>query len=360
MALKNKRNILSFDRTKETYLSKISYQASGSQKGVLLSIGNFENFCMQQYGKANIIPDLLESTEVERFDTLQLWINYMNNTPTKRTNKPLDPATVKMYFSRVKVYLHYMGIKLDVQDVKHELSFKRVSEEEKYGLTLDDINKILDGIYYPMKVQLMCQLSSLMRVGEIVQLRKNHLVLDKENIIVKIPSEIAKLKKARTTFFSKEASDLLRPKLKTLSANDLVFGSNDDGILAEQNASQILRRHLKRIGLDMKNSKDLNDITTHSFRAYGITKLSRHDANFAKRLAGQKGYLDQYDRLSQDEKLALYEKYEHELTIDQRKKDKMRIEKLEEKIGNNAQKDDVIKDLMARIDLLEKYANLKT
>jgi len=360
MALKNKRNLLSFDRTKETYLSKISYQASGSQKGVLLSIGNFENFCMQEYGKANIIPDLLESTEVERFDTLQLWINYMNNTPTKRTNKPLDPATVKMYFSRVKVYLHYMGIKLDVQDVKHELSFKRVSEEEKYGLTLDDINKILDGIYYPMKVQLMCQLSSLMRVGEIVQLRKNHLVLDKENIIVKIPSEIAKLKKARTTFFSKEASDLLRPKLKTLSANDLVFGSNDDGILAEQNASQILRRHLKRIGLDMKNSKDLNDITTHSFRAYGITKLSRHDENFAKKIAGQKGYLLQYDRLSQDDKLELYEKYEHELTIDQTKKDKMRIEKLEEKIGNNAQKDDVIKDLMARIDLLEKYANLKT
>jgi integrase len=360
MALKNKRNILSFDRTKETYLSKISYQASGSQKGVLLSIGNFENFCMQEYGKANIITDLLESTEVERFDTLQLWINYMNNTPTKRTNKPLDPATVKMYFSRVKVYLHYMGIKLDVQDVKHELSFKRVSEEEKYGLTLDDINKILDGIYYPMKVQLMCQLSSLMRVGEIVQLRKNHLVLDKENIIVKIPSEIAKLKKARTTFFSKEASDLLRPKLKTLSANDLVFGSNDDGILAEQNASQILRRHLKRIGLDMKNSKDLNDITTHSFRAYGITKLSRHDENFAKKIAGQKGYLLQYDRLSQDDKLELYEKYEHELTIDQTKKDKMRIEKLEEKIGNNAQKDDVIKDLMARIDLLEKYANLKT
>ena len=69
MALKTKKNVLSFNRTKETYLSKISNQASGSQKGVLLSIGNFENFCMQQYGKANIIPDLLESTEVERFDT---------------------------------------------------------------------------------------------------------------------------------------------------------------------------------------------------------------------------------------------------------------------------------------------------
>ena len=355
MELKTKRNVLSFNRTKETYLSKISNQASGSQKGVLLSIGNFENFCMQQYGKANIIPDLLESTEVERFDTLQLWVNYMNNTPTKNTGKPLEPATVKMYFSRVKVYLHYMGIKLDVQDVKHELSFKRVPQEEKYGLTLDDINKILDGIYYSMKVQLMCQLSSLMRIGELVQIRKKHLVLDNENIIVKLPSEIAKLKKARTTFFSKEASDLLRPKLKTLSANDLVFGSNENHLLAEQNAGQILRRHLKRIGMDMKNSKDLNEINTHSFRAYGITKLSRYDSNFAKRLAGQKGYLDQYDRLSQDEKLELYEKYEHELTIDQRKRDKMIIAKLENEVASSSDKDERIEILEGKLAKFEEF-----
>ena len=273
MELKNKKNVLSFSRTKETYLSKISNQASGSQKGVLLSIGNFENFCMQEYGKANVIPDLLESTEEQRIDTLQLWINYMNDVPTKNTGRPLDPSTIKMYFSRVKVYLHYMGIKLDVQDVKHELSFKRVPQEEKYGLTLDDITKILDGIYYPMKVQLMCQLSSLMRVGEIVQLRKNHLVLDKENIIVKIPSEIAKLKKARTTFFSKEASDLLRPKLKTLSANDLVFGSNDDGILAEQNAGQILRRHLKRIGLDIFGTDQVWSMALELTKAHFFNKL---------------------------------------------------------------------------------------
>ena len=165
MDLKKENNILSNVRTKETYRSKILSQSRGSQSGVFLTIANFENYCMQQYGKPNIIPDMLESTEIERIDTLQLWINYMSEVPSKRSGKPLDPATVKMYFSRVKVYLHYMGIKLDAQDVKHELSFRRVSEEEKYGLTLDDVNKILDGIYYPMKVQLTCQLSSLMRVN---------------------------------------------------------------------------------------------------------------------------------------------------------------------------------------------------
>ena len=98
MELKKQKNVLSNARTKETYRSKISYQSKGSQSGVFLSIGNFENYCMQQYGKPNIVPDMLESTEIERFDTLQLWINYMNDVPTKRTGKPLDPATVAMYF----------------------------------------------------------------------------------------------------------------------------------------------------------------------------------------------------------------------------------------------------------------------
>ncbi len=315
--------LLTNTRTKETYRSKIESQSKGSQAGIFLSIDNFESFCMQEKGKSNIIPDMLKATEIEVFDLLQQWISYMNQN--------LAPSTVKMYFSRVRVYLHYMGIKLDAQDVKHELSFRRIPQEEKYGLSIDVIQNILDGIYYPMKVQLMCQLSSLMRIGEIVQLRKKHLILDKQNIIVKIPSEVAKLQKARTTFFSKEASALLRPSLKILSDNDLVFGSNDNFLLAEQNSGQILRRHLKRIGLNMKTSRTfLNEINTHSFRAFGITKLSRHDPNFAKRLAGQKGYLDTYDRLALDEKLALYQKFEYELTIDQTKKDKVKIEQLEE------------------------------
>ena len=285
---------------------------------------------MQELGQANIIPDMLKATDDEVYDILQNWISYMNKMPTKRTGKSLDPATVKMYFSRVNVYLRYMGIKLHAEDVKAELTFKRVSQEEKYVLQLDDIKKFLDNIYFPMKVQLLCQLSSLMRIGELVQLRNKHLILDKQNIVVKIPSAIAKLKKARITIFSKEASVMLRPKLRELSDNDLVFGSSEKAILAEQNSGQILRRLLEKIGLDMKNSKANNEINTHSFRAYGITKLTRHDEAFAKKLAGQKGYLDQYDRMSDIEKLALYEKLEYELTIDQTKRDKVKIEQLEE------------------------------
>ena len=89
--------LLSNTRTKETFRSKIESQAEGSQSGVFLSINNFESFCMQEFGKPNIIPEMLKTTEDEVFDTLQLWINYINQN--------LTPSTVKMYFSRVRVYL---------------------------------------------------------------------------------------------------------------------------------------------------------------------------------------------------------------------------------------------------------------
>ena len=91
-----------------------------------------------------------------------------------------------------------------------------------------------------------------------------------------------------------------------------------------------MRRTLEKTGLNMRyDSNNRYMINTHSFRAYGITKISRHDPNFAKKLAGQKGYLDEYDRMNGDEKLALYQKIESDLIIDNTEKQKAEIKKLE-------------------------------
>ncbi len=328
--------ILSVTRTKETFKDRISSQKSGSQEGFWIAIDNFEKFSMEKHGKVNIVPDLLEATENEVFDTLQSWINW---------NSSRSPSTVIIYFSRLRKYLHYLGIRLDSQDVKNELEFKHRVDEELYGLSLDDIQKIFNNLDYPTKVLHTCQLSSLMRIGEIIQLRKKHLSLDKENIIVKIPPTIAKNNKGRTTFFSKEASTMLRPKLRTMSEDDLIFASNDNSRYAEINAQQKLRRAIIKVGLDMRyESTNRYFINTHSFRAYGITKLSRCDPNFAKKIAGQKGYLLQYDRMTDEEKLELYQKYEVELIIDNSLKQKAKIERLE------TEKDTEIKDLQTQLD----------
>lgn len=320
-------------RTKETFKDRISSQTSGSQDGCFIAIDNFEKYSMEKHGKVNIIPDLKQLDDESLYDVLQDWVNW---------NGSRSPSTVKIYFSRLKKYLHYMGLKLHDQDVKNELDFRAIISDELYGLTLDDIQKIFKQMRYKTRVQFICQMSGLMRIGETVQLRKKHLVLGNQNIIVKIPSHIAKFKKARTTFFSKEASKMLRPMLRNMDDNDLLFATNQNPRYAELNSEQILRRILSKVGLDMKyESTGRNMINTHSFRAYGITKLSRHDPNFAKKIAGQKGYLLQYDRITDEEKLELYQKYESDLIIDDTEKLKAEKQKLEsekeelEKTKNN-------------------------
>ena len=77
-----------------------------------------------------------------------------------------------------------------------------------------------------------------------------------------------------------------------------------------------LARTLARAGLDQKyETNGRNMISTHSFRAFFITRVSRHDPNLAKYFAGQKGYLMQYDRLSDEEKLEYYIKFEPSLLV---------------------------------------------
>ena len=317
-------------RTKESFKEKIQFLNEATKEAIGHLIHNFENFSMEKYGKVDLISDLKQAKDEELYDVLQNWINW---------NDKLSASTVRTYFSHLRKYLHYFGIKLNDQDIKAELTFKHKIQEERYGLKLSDIQSILKEMRYKNKVQYMCQLSSLMRIGEIIQLRKKHLILGQSNIIVKIPPTIAKFGKGRTTFFSKESSKLLLPMLKDKKDNDLVFGcSNDPNKSAYHNkvnsfssTKQVLRLAVKKVGLtETYESTKRYIINTHSFRAYGITKLSRHDPNFAKKIAGQKGYLLEYDRMDDEEKLNLYEKYETDLIIDTNEKQKAEIKKLEE------------------------------
>jgi len=326
-------------RNKDSFMRKIESLDDSTKSTYKIVLQNFENYCMQQTGKSNYVTELRDLDSDGIFDFLQGWIN---------SNSTLSSSTTRLYFSKLKKYLYHMGVKLHPQDIKEELNFKHSVQEDLYGLTLDDIQNIINSLRYKHKVQFICQLSSLMRISELIQLRKKHLISNGENIIVKIPASIAKFKKGRTTFFSKEASKLLRPILREKQDNDLIFGSSENKVNSKLNSEQILRKALIRIGLDMKyETTNRFMVNTHSFRAYGITKLSRHDPNLAKKIAGQKGYLDQYDRLTDEEKLELYEKFEIDLIIDNNLKLKKEKQILESKL-------ETTENLKVRIKALEQ------
>jgi len=96
----------------------------------------------------------------------------------------------------------------------------------------------------------------------------------------------------------------------------LVFGTGENPISSRVNKEAILRNALKKTGLDMKyDDTGRYQINTHSFRAYFITRVSRHDPNIAKKLSGEKGYLLQYDRLTDEEYIENYIKFEDDLIV---------------------------------------------
>jgi len=133
---------------------------------------------------------------------------------------------------------------------------------------------------------------------------------------LKIPPNIAKFKRGRTVVIGKEAGERIKQILKKIDDDELVFGTGENPISSRVNKEAILRNALIKIGLDMKyDDTGRFQINTHSFRAYFITRVSRHDANIAKKLAGEKGYLLQYDRLTDEEYVENYLKFEDDLTV---------------------------------------------
>ena len=300
-------------RSKDEFFEKISLKDHKTVTAYHNRIKSFE-----QYLSLKSIPfeELYLVSEEKLYDILQGFINWFA--------KNHSPNSVWNYTTSIRKYLHYRGVEITSDKFRENMELPVKGEKELYALQSHEIISILGQLRYKDQCLFLCQLSSGMRIGEIVQLRKKHLILDQERIIVKIPQEIAKFKRARTAIFSKESGIKLTPILKRIQDDDLVFGTSDDPRMSESNKEDILRRALNKCGLGMRyDDTGRYMINTHSFRAYFITKASRFDPNFAKKITGEKGYLLSYDRLTTDDYLELYLKMEQELLIyDHTKKDK--------------------------------------
>ena len=284
-------------RSLETYLKHISGQSGSTSISFRCAHKSFSGL----EGLIASNPD-----ENATYDALQEWINGMG----------LHPTTVRTYFSRIRQYLHYRGIKLDQLDIRQNLKFSTRYEEEMHPLDLEEFHLILEGCDQKRRILYLAQSSSGMRIGEMVRLRRKHLDTTRARITVRIPPTFTKTRRGRTTFFSSETARMLLPRLEGMSGSDLVFGGSEDSGRSAMTEIIYMGRLVRRLGLgETYGSSGRRKITTHSFRAYFITRISRRDPNLAKLLAGQKGHLLQYDRLTEGEKLKKYVEFEPDLLV---------------------------------------------
>jgi len=300
------------NKDRKSFEETIRTKSTNTQNASKSAIRNFEIFCQETYSKT-VEETIAEYQEVEMetvYESLQEWINW--------NSKRIHPNSIPTVFSYLKKYLRYHKIKITKEDVADELNFPHKVREEKYPLVKEEIRRILDVSNNRNKLKFLAQLSSGLRRGELLQLRKRDLDVTHERIVVNVPASMTKTKKSRVTFFSKEVTPLLRPIIKRLDGEDRIFFRGKTNPANISNHYQLmLIRYLERIGLDQKYESGRHKITTHSFRAFFITKVSRHDPNLAKYFAGQEQSRDllMYDRLTLDEKLEKYIEFESDLLI---------------------------------------------
>ena len=284
----------------------------------------------------NLTPDqfceelliMKKQDEEEYINTLYTILqDFIDNMNTK-----ISANSIKTNFAYLRTFLYYLGVRTNQQDVKMMLKFPKVIHEEKYPLKIEELRKIIDHFTrYPMiKACFQAQASSGMRIGEVLAVRKRDLVF-KERIHIYIKASGSKNLRGRTVILSKETQETMKTYLDDLKDDDLVFyrGITENEKAREINALRNLRVCLDRLGLDMKYESGKYKISSHSLRAFFFTQAVRkHGENYAHRMTGHSGYLMQYDRMNNDEKLQMYLELESDLAIYATTKADLEIERL--------------------------------
>ena len=358
------------NRSKESYEQRINTEPTGTQRCRRYSVKNFEAFVSEMYdGRStdDVVQELFvckankgEEFEDTLYGVLQEWINW-------NERKGRNPNTIRVTFSNLRKYFFYRGIKTNVQDIGEFLRFSKIPKEEKHPLSNDEYSAIVNAFSKSPLCQSICLAlgASGMRLGELMNVKKKHLDLTARRIKVKIPPH-TKTRTGRTTFLTKEASEKIQKRLEKLGPEDYVF-CKQSPLSGGENFRHALRRILDRLELNERyESNNFYKITTHNFRAYFFTKAARkHGDNYAHRMTGHGGYLMEYDRMTEEEKMDMYIELEPDLVVYEQTKNKLKIEQLEEENASISQlREEVrtLKEQQAKQDkkILDKLRENKT
>jgi len=328
-------SFLSKEKTKKSYWMKISTEPKGTQIQKRYAVNNFTRFVNENY-ESKTINDVIEEIHIVKrnekenyeqilYEMLQEWINW-------NEKRRLGNYTIRVVFSNLRKFLFHFGIKTHEQDIRGNLRFGKIPKEERHSLSKDEYKAIIDGFSRDLFNQALFLVlgSSGMRIGEALSLRKKDLDQSNERIKINISTN-TKTRRGRSTYISIEAEKKLKLILEKKNQDDFIFGKQNEKPFVA-NYQRSFSRLVKRIGFhDKYSSNGFNKITTHSFRAYFFTKAVRkHGENYAHRLVGHGGYLTQYDRITEEEKLKMYLELEPELVVYDQTYNEFEIKKLKE------------------------------
>jgi len=322
--------------TLSEYLDRV-YEKSHSERSrnsAKVSIKHFETYCEQEeltvFQVIEQFRTWIKENQIENvYFFLDRWIRFLakphDNIHLKYnfgrdivTLKAHSPRSIRTYFAFVKSWLRMCHkIRLLHEDVLDYIQFPKIIKDPRKALDLETIKKILENSSKKRRCLYLVLLSSGMRIGEAVALKKKNFDFDSKFCKITIPAAITKTKEGRESYISSEAKRLLLKITKDLNDNDLVFGNSNDNHRAVLNEDQIFGRLRDSLQLNEKYENSTRyTVIIHAFRRFFHTKASnKHGSDYANAMDGHSGYLKQYYALEESERIKMYLELEPSLLI---------------------------------------------
>jgi len=339
------------------------YQKSRSESSVKVAkaaINAFEAFCIHEYNKKpeTIIDDLKKNQDDRLCILLNNWVSFLTEDHPEYKIKRRDPSTIRAYFSFLKSYLRSQGIRINADDVKDFIQFPTKMNEPRKAIDGDTIKLILEQSSMLRKALYLTLLSSAMRVGEALALRKRDFDFSKNPVVINIPAKYTKNRRGRETFITSEAKKYVERLVKKKKESDQVFTDIEKIRDAVDNEGDVFSYLRDKLGLTEKYEDSVRHVVTiHSFRSFFYTIATHiHGSDYAHAILGHSPYMSTYYGLSPEQRAKKYKELEHDLTIDD--SERLRIEKLKlekEKSKLERQIPELVNDAAERIkEILRK------
>ena len=319
----------------------------------------------------------------ELFSVLQSWVDWISDT------FELNQASTKQSFSRLHKYLWYRRIKISPHDIKDEIDWPELIQEEKYAPSEDEFIKIISGMMW--RNQGFCIGLSSVGMRPVEQMgtqNKHYTLLPNGKYKLEIPYYLTKKRISRTVIFSREYTQYISRLLKERPEDDDFIWTKRKNIpqsffnkyshLKKEKAEikaikrfatdmlSVIRKSLKvilkNLELDMRyKSTGEYKITLTSLRARFITKaLKILDGDVVHAIVGHGAYLQTYQRRTDEDKAELFEEVESEIMIFDQTKNKEKIKKLKDANIKLEEKIDAINDLESKVEAIQKRSNMPT
>jgi len=315
----------------KTFDEKIAKLSTKTRSNIFSTMRSFDDYCKKNYEDRSSNEIFTELKILKGEDQMQAIREVLQDWIDWLYEKDFLTPSVRQYTSKIRRCFAHQGLRYTTNDFAEPLEFKQKIDEELYELTLEDVQRIF-AFCNPKKIGFyLALISTGARPGEILQVRKKDIETTGKRIKIRIEAENVKTKAGRSVYLTKEAGRNLIARLKKLDSDDLVWGTNQNPHYSLKNESSLFNKYTERAGFTEKyHSSKFRKITLYSFRSYFFGRAADvHREGYANRMIGHKGYLPQYDRMSEAKKLDWFLKLESDLLIEDEQRLKSEKEKVE-------------------------------